>query len=76
MAHAIGCTVSQDDLFNELGCSGGATLFIDNIDQIDDAGDWATVTDLLTAVVELPVGARFVPVESATTTGRPSCRRT
>jgi hypothetical protein len=50
MAHAIGCTVSQDELFNELGCGGGATLFIDNIDQIDEAGDWATVTDLLTGV--------------------------
>jgi hypothetical protein len=46
MAHAIGCAVSQDKLFNELGCGGGATLFIDNIDQIDEAGDWATVTDL------------------------------
>ena len=32
MAHAIGCTVSQDELFNELGCGGGSTLFIDNID--------------------------------------------
>lgn len=50
MAHAIGCPVSQDELFNELGCGGGATLFIDNIDQIDEPGDWATVTDLLTGV--------------------------
>jgi len=54
MAHAIGCTVSQNELFNELGCSGGATLFIDNIDQIDGAGDWATVTDLLTGVARNP----------------------
>jgi hypothetical protein len=51
MAHTIGCTVSQDELFNELGCGGGATLFIDNIDQIDELGDWATVTDLLAGVV-------------------------
>lgn len=50
MAHVFGCAVSQDELFNELGCGGGATLFIDNIDQIDDAGDWATVTDLLSGV--------------------------
>jgi hypothetical protein len=50
MAHAIGCPVSQDELFNELGCGGGATIFIDNIDQIDEPGDWATVTDLLTGV--------------------------
>jgi len=54
MAHVFGCTVSQDELFNELGCGGGATLFIDNVDQIDDAGDWATVTDLLTGVARNP----------------------
>ncbi len=54
MAHAIGCTVSQDELFNELGCGGGATLFIDNIDQIDEAREWATVTDLLSGVVRNP----------------------
>jgi hypothetical protein len=42
MAHEIGSTVlSQHELFSELGCGGGATLFIDNIDQIDEAGDWA-----------------------------------
>jgi hypothetical protein len=50
MAHEIGCTVSRDELFNELGCGGGAILFIDNIDQIDEAGNWATATDLLTGV--------------------------
>jgi hypothetical protein len=54
MAHLFGCAVSQDELFNELGCGGGATLFIDNIDQIDDAGDWATVTDLLAGVARNP----------------------
>ena len=54
MSHMIGCPVSQDELFNELGCGGGATLFIDNIDQIDDAGDWATVTDLLAGVARHP----------------------
>src|SRR5207245_9142003 len=54
MAHEVGCTVSQDELFNEIGCGGGATLFIDNIDQIDEAGDWATVTDLLTGVARNP----------------------
>ena len=52
MAHAIGCTVSQDELFNELGCNGGATLFIDNIDQIADPAEWATVTDLLSGVAK------------------------
>lgn len=52
MAHAVGCTVSQDELFNELGAGGGATLFIDNIDQIDKTDDWATITDLLAAVAK------------------------
>ncbi|MHB0769839.1 ATP-binding protein [Bradyrhizobium sp. 1.29L] len=54
MAHAIDCKISQDELFNELGCGGGATLFIDNIDQIDNDGDWATVTDLLSGVAKNP----------------------
>jgi hypothetical protein len=54
LSHVVGCTVSQDELFNELGCGGGATLFIDNIDQIDDAGEWATVTDLLSGVIRSP----------------------
>jgi energy-coupling factor transporter ATP-binding protein EcfA2 len=54
MAHTIGCTVSQGELFNELGAGGGAVLFIDSIDQIDDPGDWATVTDLLAGVARSP----------------------
>jgi hypothetical protein len=54
MAHTIGCQVSRDELFNELGCGGGATLFIDNIDQIDAPGDWETVSDLLTGVARNP----------------------
>jgi hypothetical protein len=51
-SHVIDCSVSQDELFNELGCGGGATLFIDNIDQIDDAGEWATISDLLSGVAK------------------------
>jgi hypothetical protein len=47
MAHTIGWTGSQAELFNELGAGGGAVLFVDNIDQIDDPGEWATVSDLL-----------------------------
>jgi hypothetical protein len=47
MAYAIGWAGSQAELFNELGSGGGAMLFVDNIDQIDDPGEWATVTDLL-----------------------------
>jgi hypothetical protein len=51
MAHVIGCPVARDELFNELGCGGGATLFVDNIDQIDDAGAWLTLRDLLRSVL-------------------------
>ena len=54
MSHVIDCSVSQDELFNELGCGGGATLFIDNIDQIDDVSEWATLTDLLSGVAKSP----------------------
>jgi hypothetical protein len=54
MAHEIGCAVSQDELFNELGCGGGAILFVDNIDQIGNEGEWATVTDLLAGVAKNP----------------------
>ena len=63
MAHVLGCTMSKEELFNELGCGGGATLFIDNIDQIDDAGEWATITDLLAGVAET-AGWRAVSTRS------------
>ena len=64
MSHVIGCPVSQEELFNELGCGGGATLFIDNIDQIDDPGEWATVSDLLAGAAKCP-GWRAVVTGSA-----------
>jgi hypothetical protein len=51
MAQIIGCPVPRDELFNELGCGGGAILFVDNIDQIDDAGAWITLRDLLRGVL-------------------------
>lgn len=54
MANRLGCGISLDELFNELGCGGGATLFVDNIDQIEDAGEWATVSDLMTAAAKAP----------------------
>lgn len=56
MADVLGCPggVTRDQLFNELGCCGGATLFVDNIDQIDDEGDWATIRDLLRGVLTSP----------------------
>ena len=54
MAHVIGCPVGRNELLNELGCGGGATLFVDNIDQIDDAEAWLTLRDLLRGVLECP----------------------
>ncbi|TIP23070.1 MAG: ATP-binding protein [Mesorhizobium sp.] len=54
MSHELGCTVSSDRFFNELGAGGGAILFVDNIDQIDDVNERATVTDLLGAVARYP----------------------
>jgi hypothetical protein len=54
MAAVIDCPVSRNELFNELACGGGATLFIDNIDQIDDAHDWLTLRDLLRGTLECP----------------------
>ena len=54
MAQIIGCPVDRNELFNELGCGGGATLFIDNIDQIEDADAWPTLRDLLRSVMESP----------------------
>jgi hypothetical protein len=52
MAQVMDCPVGRDELFNELGCGGGATLFVDNIDQIDDAEAWLTLRDLLRGVLE------------------------
>jgi len=54
MAHLIGCQMSQNAFFNELGCGGGAVLFIDNIDQIEGPAEWATLSDLMTAVLKSP----------------------
>lgn len=54
MASAIGCPISRNELLNELGCGGGAVLFVDNIDQIDDDETWLTLRDLLRSVRESP----------------------
>lgn len=54
MAAALECPVRRSELFNELGCSGGATLFIDNIDQIEDVADIATLQDMLLGTCESP----------------------
>lgn len=53
-AQTMTCPVAQGELLNELACGGGATLFIDNIDQIDDAGQLATVNDLIRGALANP----------------------
>ena len=52
MSHQLGCTVPSNRFFNELAAAGGATLFVDNIDQIDDPKERSTVEDLLLVVAE------------------------
>jgi hypothetical protein len=74
MSNVIGCPVSRDELFNELGCGGGATLCVDNIDQIDDPRDWATVIDLLRARWRILAGALLRRRVWTQMTGKPGCR--
>lgn len=54
LGHTLECPVSREVLFNELGANGGATLFIDNIDQIEDDAKWSTVADLLSTAASCP----------------------
>lgn len=74
MAQVIGCpgTVSRNELMNELGCGGGATLFVDNIDQIGDAAAWTTLRDLLRGVVECPGWRAVLTVRSDDQEWRPN----
>jgi hypothetical protein len=53
-AQAVSCPLLLDELFNELGCGGGATLFVDNIDQIDDQNRLVTVNDLVRTAIKSP----------------------
>ena len=50
-AHAVNCPLPVEELFKELACCGEATLFIDNIDQIDDPSQVTTINDLLRAAI-------------------------
>lgn len=62
MAEAYGCQLSLAQLLNELACGGGATLFVDSIDQIEGIAERATLLDLLNTV-------RTIPGWSVVTTG-------
>ena len=48
-AHAVNCPLPVEELFKDLACCCEATLFIDNIDQIDDPSQITTISDLLRA---------------------------
>lgn len=48
-AHAVNSPLPVEELFKELACCCEATLFIDNIDQIDDPSQVTTINDLLRA---------------------------
>jgi hypothetical protein len=62
MASSIGCDVSRDDLLSELACGGLATLFIDNVDQIDDEGEQITLRDLMRGVAANPLWRAAVTI--------------
>jgi hypothetical protein len=65
-ASTIGCPVGRNELFNEIACGGAATLFVDNIDQIEAPDDWATLRDLLRGVVTCPGWRAAFTVRSQT----------
>lgn len=46
-AHVVNCPLPVEQLFKELAYCFEATLFIDNIDQIDDPSQVTTINDLL-----------------------------
>lgn len=54
MAEAYGCQLSLAQLFNELACGGGVTLFVDNIDQIEGMAERATLMDLFNTALAIP----------------------
>jgi hypothetical protein len=53
MAVDLGYDCSRDEFLNELACGGCATLFVDNLDQVDDPREQITLRDLLRGVVAL-----------------------
>jgi hypothetical protein len=53
-AHVLGITSSPEQFFTDLAAAGGATLFVDNIDQIDDPRERATISDLLKIAADFP----------------------
>lgn len=64
LANALGTTSSASDFFTDLASAGGATLFVDNIDQVDDVRERQTIADLLDVGVNYP-GWRVVVTTSS-----------
>lgn len=54
LANALGIPGSADAFLTDLAASGGAYLFIDGIDMIDDAGRQRTISELLRAASTIP----------------------
>jgi len=54
LANALGIPGSADAFLTDLAASGGAYLFIDGIDMIDDAGRQRTISELLRAASAIP----------------------
>jgi len=66
LANALGIPGSADAFLTDLATSGGAYLFIDGIDMIDDAGRQRTISELLRAACAIP---GFTVIATARRTG-------
>ena len=66
LANALGIPGSADAFLTDLAASGGAYLFIDGIDMVDDAGRQRTISELLRAACSIP---GFTVIATARRTG-------
>ena len=66
LANALGIPGSADSFLTDLAASGGAYLFIDGIDMVDDAGRQRTISELLRAAGAIP---GFTVIATARQTG-------
>ena len=66
LANALGIPGSADGFLTDLAASGGAYLFIDGIDMVDDAGRQRTISELLRAAGAIP---GFTVIATARQTG-------
>lgn len=59
MRDQLRCDAGAEELLEDLAGDGGATLFIDGLDRIDNPGERATVVDLIRSAAGIP-GFRVV----------------